>query len=330
MGRGDGRSEAAGQRRAPGPGGDEPRDRRSKRPGDRTLAVLVERSDDLTVLVSGDGILRYASDAAARSWGYDPDAEVGHHFLDHVHPDDLPVVLARFGLSSEQLGSTVQVAFRLLRADGTPRHVTAHATNLLSHPDVRAIAINLRDITERVEQAQELRWRAHHDDLTGLANRAAFLERLDRALAADRGTDGRRPALLYLDLDGFKAVNDSLGHLAGDRVLTTIGARLRAAVRDDDCAARLGGDEFVVLVERAPSFDHVRRLADRISRALNEPIARPGHEPLPPVAASIGLALATPGDDAESLLDRADRALYRAKQAGRGRTVALPIDPPAP
>lgn len=317
MGRGDGRREEA---RADAPA-------RSRAVDDRALAVLVEQSDDLTVLVSGDGVLRYASSAAARVWGYDPEAEVGGHFLDHVHPDDLPVVLARFGLSSEQLGATVQVSLRLLRADGTPRHVVAHATNLLSHPDVRGIAINLRDITERVEQAQELRWRAHHDDLTGLANRAAFLERLDRALAAGRGTAGRRPALLYLDLDGFKAVNDSLGHLAGDRVLTTIGARLRATVRDDDCAARLGGDEFVVLVERAPSMDHVRQLAERISHALGEPIGRIGDEPLPPVAVSIGLALGAHGDDAEALLQRADRALYRAKRAGRGRTVSLPTEP---
>ena len=298
-------------------------------PSPRALQTLIDRSTDLTALIDGDGHLRYLSGAAERVWGYDPARQVGRHFGDYIHPDDLGLVAARFALARDLPGATIGIEFRLRRADGAWRHAEVRATNLLADPDVDAMVIHLRDVHDRIEAARELTWRAHHDSLTGLANRAVLLDRIDAALAA-AADGGDPPALLYIDLDGFKAVNDSFGHEAGDRLLAAIGGRLRHAVRTADCAARIGGDEFVVLVDQHPAPARVRDLAERLVTTLRRPVSLVPHGPTHEVTASIGIAFAT-GGGAADLLDRADRALYAAKRRGRGRTevfVAPEVRPP--
>lgn len=167
----------------------------------------------------------------------------------------------------------------------------------------------------RVKQAEdELRRLAHVDPLTGLANRARLLERLEEAIVRAR-RDGSRPAVLYMDLDHFKGINDSHGHAAGDEVLREFGRRLRERLRQTDTAARVGGDEFCVVLERLPQANDAMAVAESIVESMRAPFGVEGL--VLDVSASIGVATAKPGDDAAGAIARADAALYRAKAAGR-------------
>ena len=188
-------------------------------------------------------------------------------------------------------------------------------TNRLDDPAVNGIVANLRNVTERVEAAAHLAHQAMHDTLTQLPNRAMLLERLTRALS--RPARSRPPcALLFLDLDRFKEINDSLGHAAGDQVLTVVAQRLVGAVRPGDSVARLGGDEFVVVAEDIRASNIAADLAERIRSRLAEPIDIADRKVT--IGCSIGIAISgnhTP----ETLLQEADLALYQAKGAGRNR-----------
>ena len=177
------------------------------------------------------------------------------------------------------------------------------------------VTIQMLDVTERRAAVEDLRRDASEDPLTGLANRASLLARLDLLL--------HRPdplALLYLDLDGFKAVNDGWGHRCGDQVLVEVARRLASVVRRGDLLARLGGDEFVVLAPGHSSVAEVTRLATRVQEALRAPFVVDGvaHR----VGASVGTAVRSPGDTPLTVLDRADREMYRAKQGSRATTTA--------
>ena len=179
------------------------------------------------------------------------------------------------------------------------------------------LGVSLEDVTDRAEQASQLRYQALHDGLTGLANRRLFGDRLRRCLDEGRRA-GTRVALLMLDLNRFKQVNDTLGHDHGDRLLAAFGHRLRALVRDCDTIARLGGDEFGLLLA-GPALDlaTARRVAQRALGCLDEPFEIDGH--VHRLGASVGIALYPDhGDDPEVLTKRADAAMYAAKRAGGG------------
>ncbi len=153
-------------------------------------------------------------------------------------------------------------------------HMEAVASNRLDDPNIAGVVVNVRDVTERAEAAEALSWQAFHDPLTGLPNRALLVERLDDALAHQH--DARVvTALLFLDLDRFKGVNDTLGHDAGDRVLVEISDRLRSVVRSGDTVARLGGDEFIVLARYLTNRDEATYLAERLRMAISRPITLP-------------------------------------------------------
>ena len=179
-------------------------------------------------------------------------------------------------------------------------------------------------IQRQLEKTQDrLIHLAGRDPLTDLANRRLFADQLNRAMAR-MGRDHQAVALLFCDLDSFKSVNDTLGHESGDLVLVEIADRLRAGIRTNDLAARLGGDEFVVLVEGFDSAAEVEVVADRLVKAASAPITVRGTEVL--LGASIGIAIARQDDTADSLLSRADDLMYRAKAAGKGRSI---LDPSA-
>jgi diguanylate cyclase (GGDEF)-like protein len=200
-----------------------------------------------------------------------------------------------------------------------------------------------RSALERALQAEraKLAHQARHDALTGVVNRGALLERLDerlRRLAAWPSTSEGTPvvegcdgqvglSLLYVDIDHFKAVNDTYGHVVGDQLLVRVAERLRAAVRPGDLVARLGGDEFVVCVDPCTTVLDAARLADRLGSLLREPLDLAGRRLA--VTASIGVAVAGPGSSVEAVLSAADRAMYRAKQAGRARYALAGIPGPA-
>ncbi|HEX5661794.1 MAG TPA: EAL domain-containing protein [Polyangiales bacterium] len=237
-----------------------------------------------------------------------------------IHPED--VSDARAQLEAHLSGETPRYehAHRIRRADGSWRWVLERgiATRGAGQP-VRMVGL-LTDISAHKESEERLRHHAFHDALTGLPNRALFMDRVQHAVARARRSPAHTFAVLMLDLDRFKNVNDSLGHLAGDRLLIRVAERIGACVRDGDTVARLGGDEFSVLLESLTGDHEAERVAEQIQRAMMTPIPLDGHDLV--TSASIGIVLARDDAfDALSLLRRADQAMYAAKKQGRGRQV---------
>jgi diguanylate cyclase (GGDEF)-like protein len=191
--------------------------------------------------------------------------------------------------------------------------------NLIDDPDVRGVVVNVHDKTSRKQAEQELAHQAFHDSLTGLPNRALFSDRVGQALRRDRRTK-LHAAVVYLDLDGFKSVNDTLGHDAGDSLLCEVGRRLLRAVRAGDTVTRLGGDEFAILIEESEHpLQEAQRVARRLLQSLGVPVEVDSQ--LLMVSASIGIAVADDEATPSSMLRDADVAMYRAKATGKGRYV---------
>ena len=283
----------------------------------RLRAVLVQYGSDVIAILEADGTFRYESPAVEVVLGYGPGGRVGESVFSYIHPDDLEVARSVFGESLRGAGSRRPAEIRFRHADGSWRWLEGAANNLLSDPDVRGIVANFRDVTERKALEGRLAHQATHDALTGLPNRALFSERAARALARARGRGGL-VAVLLVDLDNFKYVNDTLGHGAGDGLLVAVAGRLRGCLRPRDTVARFGGDEFAVLLEDASGEGEAERVAGRIIGGLGEPFAVGGREVF--VTPSIGVALDRPGRTTlEDLLRRADLALYEAKGAGKAR-----------
>ncbi|WP_407909658.1 EAL domain-containing protein [Lysobacter claricitrinus] len=205
----------------------------------------------------------------------------------------------------------------LVRRDGAQR-VVEESASPLRDAQGRAIGgvLLLRDVSHAREQAQVLAHMAQHDSLTGLPNRVLFQDRLGQALA--QVAQGKRGAVLYIDLDKFKPINDTLGHPVGDKVLQEVAQRLRECVREDDTVSRQGGDEFVLLLQRLADPRDAARVAEKLIRSVEQPIVVDGHELR--VGASVGISL-FPQDarDARTLMKQADTALYHVKDTGRGR-----------
>ena len=194
-----------------------------------------------------------------------------------------------------------------------PRVVELATVPLVHQPQLTVMAF--RDVTDAREHARKLREAALHDPLTGLANRTLLQERIETALAEADHADSQRVGLVYLDLDGFKAVNDSWGHAEGDEVLQTVARRIRRSIRPGDTAARLGGDEFAVLCPGVDNTQQLRRVAERIRTELTRPVAL-GAGIYDDLSVSIGVVLAHPGTSPELLLQHADMLMYQAKRTG--------------
>ena len=270
---------------------------------------LAQNSSDVLTLVDRHGIVSYQSSAASRVFGLTAAGLVGRPIFDWVHPEDLLTFTA--ALDRAQHNQEVRIECRFLREDGTFSYAETAVTNLLADPTVNALVLNTRDVTERRRLEDELRERALHDTLTGLPNRALFLERAQHAL--DR-RDPRPLVACFLDLDDFKAVNDSLGHGAGDELLRKVGERLTRCLRPGDTVARFGGDEFAVLLEDTDLATAVQ-IVERILESTSAPVRLGGTEVV--IHTSIGLApsdgqRATP----DQLLAEADAAMYAAKARG--------------
>src|ERR1051326_8141637 len=278
---------------------------------------LVQNASDVTAILSQCGTVAYVSPAAARLWGHAVESLLGTSLTDMVHPDDRAAAHVHLAEVVRQPGLTLTAELRIQHADGTWRDYEVVASNLIDQPAVAGIVATYRDGTERQAFERQLRHLAFHDSLSQLPNRALFHDRLEQALVrAERHR--RSVAVLFLDLDNFKLVNDSLGHQAGDQLLQEVSARIRGCVRAEDTAARLGGDEFAVLLEEVADRDEPLAVADRILTALQTPVQVVGREVT--IGVSIGVELSTPngGQQPFELLRRADMALYRAKADGKG------------
>jgi diguanylate cyclase (GGDEF)-like protein/PAS domain S-box-containing protein len=278
---------------------------------------LVQNSSDVISVIRPDLTIAYQSPSTRSVFGYDP-AEIVESAspLDLVHGEDMPRVRAAARELAGRAGGKIEIECRVRHRDGEWRHVEGTVTNLVDEESVGGFVINTRDISERKELEQQLVYRAFHDPLTTLANRALFGDRLRHALSR-RPTSGRALAVLFCDLDQFKTVNDSLGHGPGDRLLAAVGSRIQECVRVGDTVARIGGDEFAVLLEEPVDRLEPVRVAERLLDALAPPFDLEGRKVY--VTASVGIAM-TPdaGETAEELLRSADVAMYKAKGRGGG------------
>ncbi len=289
--------------------------------------ALVQHSSDVITILDATGVIRYVSPSVATVLGHDPVRLVGTRLAELLHPDDLDSAtqfLADLSRSSGPRATPARIPrafkreWRVAHANGDWMTVDNVGTNLLSEPVIEGLVLNTRDVTEQSVIKQQYMHQAFHDPLTDLANRSLFLYQVGHALA--RGTRHQQAVtVLFLDLDNFKTVNDSLGHAAGDRLLVEAARRLGSCVRDSDLIARLGGDEFSVLIEDASSVEEVLQIAERIATALSRPFTLGGKEVF--VSASIGIARTSRGETSDELVRNADVAMYVAKTRGKGRHV---------
>ena len=294
-----------------------------RRQSEARFSSLVQHSSDVVMVVSADSSVRYVSPSAERVLGHDPDELVGTRLTELVHQDDRAQVLQLLTTQGRDQDdpSPGLTEFRIRRSDGAWVFVESSGTNLLGDPNVNGIVLNTRDIGERKAFEEQLQHQAFHDRLTELANRALFRDRVEHAL--ERQTrDGRPVSVLFLDLDDFNTINDTLGHALGDQVLKEVAERLKGCLRAADTAARLGGDEFGVLLEDGGVGFEAAEVASRIMAALEAPIRLGGRTVS--VRASIGIAAAHPGEEGtpksgEELMRNADVAMYMAMEAGKGR-----------
>ncbi|MGI8684398.1 MAG: putative bifunctional diguanylate cyclase/phosphodiesterase [Acidimicrobiales bacterium] len=285
----------------------------------RRFESLVQNSSDVIAVVDPQANVIYHSPSIQRVLGYDAAELADSSLLDIVHPEDREHVVTLLAGLELDLGSDTVIQFRLRQGSGRWRHVEAVATNLLDDESVHGLVLNIRDVTERTNLEDQLRHRAFHDPLTGLANRTLLQERVDHALVrAGRTHDD--VVVLLLDLDGFKYVNDSLGHAVGDAVLIETGKRILGCVSQSDTVARLGGDEFAILLDR-PQPDGAA-VADRILAELALPVEVGGRQFV--AQASIGIAACNTGlASSQELIRDADAAMYIAKARGKGRFQAF-------
>ncbi len=279
---------------------------------------LADRTSDVVLLCDEAGLIRYASQAVTH-YGYEPGELAGSRLPDLIHPDDLAGVLraaatARGGGHPE----LSQIACRVRSADGTWRHVQGTVSRY-SAAGPALLLVTGRDISDQIALRQQVMQLTFHDGLTGLPNRS-YVEDRTKDLLAQRQARPRRSgqtAAIFIDLDRFTAINDSVGHGVGDLVLAQAGLRLRGLVPAHDTVARWGGDEFAVLIEDAASSQEVVDIAEQLASAIAaEPFDVAGRQLS--ITASVGVAFADP-DQAEHLLRNADLAMSMAKDAGGGR-----------
>lgn len=256
--------------------------------------------------------------AFARIVGRDPSAMVHRHFGEFTHPDDLPRDLELMKQLAEGAVPYYQLHKRLLHREGDTIWARVTVSDVLAADDPHGhhYVAQIEDVTEIRRARDLLERRALYDHVTGLANRTLLMDRLELALDTHEQR-AATVACIFLDIDHFKVVNDSLGHDAGDTLLVELARRLQGAVRSADTVARLGGDEFVVVVEDVMGPEAALAVTHGITQAMRQPFRIDGHELEPTVSA--GLAMAEPDMGAEALVRNADMAMYAAKQAGRDR-----------
>ncbi|HET9058570.1 MAG TPA: EAL domain-containing protein, partial [Acidimicrobiales bacterium] len=297
---------------------------------ERDLAETIRKSEEryaLAAKAANDGLWDwdlvaneiYYSERWKQTLGFSENAISNNpeEWLSRTHPDDRTSLMEAICQRRRGDNGPFELEHRVRAADGSYRWMLCRGLGVPDdgRPAVRLVG-SLTDITERKALEDQLVHQALYDSLTGLPNRALFLDRLSQSIAYARRSPGYEYAVLYLDLDGFKVVNDSLGHLVGDKLLVKVAKRVAGHLREADTAARFGGDEFAVLLHHVPDFGAVERIVSRLQTDLAEPYALDGHEVV--VTASIGIASSSNSyDKPEDVIRDADIAMYRAKSAGR-------------
>lgn len=293
---------------------------------ERRFQSLIEHTNDIILVLDEHGTICYASQSAERILGYTPEYMLGNSIYTCLRRDEVQTAREMFQRVLQHSGQMQRVGeYRIQRNTGGWCIFEVVATSLLHDPTIREVVVNGHDITERKAVEERLQQMALYDPLTELPNRAFLMEHLQHVIDQSQRYPERQFALLFLDFDNFKIVNDSLGHLVGDQFLKEITLRLRQCVRSHDVIARLGGDEFTIVLENMPATQHALDVAGRIQKALAEPFDLNGHEML--TSASIGIALSTMGyERAEDMLRDADTAMYHAKDLGKARYSVFDAD----
>ena len=282
--------------------------------------TLVDMSQD-GVFLSEHGKLIYVNRAFAEILGYRPEDMTGLEFAGLLVPEDRAAAAAFSEERPLPAGHELH-EMRLLHRDGKATVITAVTVAHVPYRGRLAVTGTVRDVTAQKKSEQELVRSAFHDALTDLPNRSFFMEKLQQVLEHVGHRSSDRFAVLFLDLDRFKLINDSLGHSFGDRVLTSIARRLRTCLRPADLIARYGGDEFTILVENITGLDDATAVADRVHEELARPITIDGHDIF--TNASIGIVISAPHyRQPDEILRDADTAMYRAKEAGKAGYVVF-------
>lgn len=277
--------------------------------------LMADNSTDLIARLAPDGTFVYASPASRALLGFEPEELIGKNVEQFVFRDDLNAVQkCQNRVLTLALSSTV--AYRMQRKDG--KYIWFETTGRAVRDDdgnVTEIISVSRDVTERRLVEEQIEYRAYHDSLTGLPNRELFKDRLNVAIAHARRLK-THVAVLFLDLDHFKLVNDTFGHSVGDRLLQEVAERIAVSIREEDSVARMGGDEFTLLVSDLTHESDATKIARKLLEAVGKPMNIEGHELY--ITTSVGISMfPNDGEDAEALLKNADTAMYRAKEVGR-------------
>ena len=292
-------------------------ERNALRESEERFRALTEQSTDIILIADPSGQIKYASPSVHAILALHGDSLVGTNMMDLVHPDDFAKTMST-GPRSVAYRQNPIVEFRLRHADGRWLDFESVVRNLIQHKNIGGIVYNGRDITERKVAQEQLVFNATHDVLTGLPDRALFLGRLQSVVDRMKRHPHEAAAVLFIDIDDFKVVNDCYGHVIGDALIKEVSNRLRACLRSDGTIARMGGDEFTVLVEDVTDPSDAIRVAERIQSSFERPFLLEGLEVFK--STSIGIALTSPETSAEAVLQNADIAMYRAKSQGKARS----------
>jgi diguanylate cyclase (GGDEF)-like protein/PAS domain S-box-containing protein len=286
-----------------------------ERESEERFRALIQHASDAILVIDDTGGVMYASPAVDTLFGCAP-GELERFDITWVDPDHADAIIDLFLRLRAQPGAVVTADMPLRRTDGTSRWAEVRLTNLVDNPAIGGHVCNIRDIGERRVERQQLLHDAQHDPVTHVANRRLFLERLDSLLHDARPDEV--VAVLFVDVDHFKQINDEFGHATGDHVLVTVANTLSGMFRSEDLVARFGGDEFTVLLHDVMHAERAAEIAERVTRDLSRVWAIDGHQVA--LSVSIGLSVSPArSTTSTALLQQADQAMYRAKRNGRGR-----------
>ncbi len=287
------------------------------RASEARFRALIENAHGMILILERDGTIRYISPGIERVLGYSPRDWLGCPFFELLHPDDRQAAYDEYQRILTHHNSGQESEYRLRHSNGSWPMIALLGSNCLDNPSIAGVVVNARDVSERHEAEQQIRQLAHNDGLTGLSNRILLETRVEMAIAQAR-RERYAVGLLFIDLDRFKPINDTLGHAIGDALLQAIGDRLKTTVRDSDTVARLGGDEFAVLMPKIEDECDAVTLAGKLLDQLALPFRVDHH--LLSVSASVGVSCyPRDADEFETLLKHADIAMYQAKSDGRDK-----------
>lgn len=295
----------------------------TKRKSEAHFRSLIQHAGDIILVVDQDLRLRFHTPSAEAIWGWAATASADRSIESLVVPTDAAKarLLLRRVISNDRRTHSAGEAddeWRILDHGGAVRRFEVSCRNLIDDPDVAGVVVTLHDVTDRRKLEDDLTHQAFHDSLTQLPNRDLFFDRVEHALARNERRQHERLAVLLVDLDNFKVINDTRGHADGDELLREVAGRLQLFLGPADTCARLGGDEFAILVEGLQAAEEAGEVADRLAEQLRAPFEIRGETVV--AGASIGVSTSDHGSSASELLRQADLAMYAAKDAGKGGT----------